>query len=185
MDSTYAGCLSIDENYAGAPARQVLEDVMEYLRQTLEFPFVAVVIRDGNDEPQAVVTHGEEMGQYDLLQKTDSRHASAEWTATTGQPLQWVMEDLLGVVSYRSWAQLADMAVIREEVEEAACRRDGYEVVAETERVTFNRNRCFDGVSACPAWVAELQTEPVYETDAMRAAGERAHRERIGATVDE
>lgn len=186
MKTENRGCLSIDGQFASESAQEALEDAMAFLRDTLESPFVAVVLRSQGGSAQAVVTHGDEIGQFDLVAKASHQYSSESWwSPTTSQPLQWLMEELVDIVGMNPSVEFVDVAVARDELSDADFRRDGEEVLAETEQVKSNRQMAFSGVSSMPNWMWKLKTEPIYDKDEAREAGVEAHREQFAASIPE
>jgi len=186
MKSELRGGLTIKDDYGTDEARAMVEEVLQYLRATTESPFVAISLTiEGQDTPEAYVLHGEEMGEYQYVQRHQQHDMDSYWKAKTEHTLQWFIEELLydlGQTHHTIDVELLDMLVARrqmEELDEEVRYASVNEVFGESEVVDYNRWLAFDGCSPIPAFVYELTTEPVYDRQAAIKRGEEAHAERL------
>jgi hypothetical protein len=187
MKSQLRGGLTIKDDYGTDEARGMVEEVPRYLRATTESPFVAISLTvEGQDTPEAYVLHGEEMGEYQYVQRhrqMDDTH----WSVRTEQTLQWFIEELLydlGQTHHTIEVELLDLLVARRQMEalDEELRNASVEAVfGETDRVDYNRWLAFDGVSPVPPFVYELTTQPVYDREDAIKRGEASHSERLNS----
>lgn len=187
MKSELRGCLTIKDEYGTTEAREMVEEVLRYLRATTESPFIAISLTiEGNDVPEAYVLHGEQMGEHQYVQ----RHRRADdtyWSVRTEQTLQWFVEELLydlGQTHHTVDVELLDVMVARRQMEaldEEIRGSSVKEVFGETDRVDYNRWLAFDGVSPVPAFVHELTTDPVYDRQEAIKRGRESHEERLSS----
>jgi hypothetical protein len=94
MKTEHSGCLSVDDAYTTDPAAEAIDQTIDYLRETLERPFVAVELRTAL-ERSAYVFHDEVLGQYVLVRRVDVHHIEEpHWRVVDGQPLSWLVEQV-------------------------------------------------------------------------------------------
>jgi hypothetical protein len=174
MKSEHSGCLSVDDSYTTDPAGKVIEQTIDYLRETIEHPFVAVELRTGETR-SAYVFHDEVLGQYVLVRHVDVHHIeNSHWRVTDGQPLSWLVEDLIDLVgsSFSVAVELVDKAVMRKRLRDAEFERPRDEALIDGgQREEDNRTGAFDVLGGLPRFVHELTTEPVYTMDATNREG--------------
>jgi hypothetical protein len=174
MKSEHSGCLSVDDAYTTDPAGEAIDQTIDYLLDTIEHPFVAVELRTAS-ERSAYVFHDEVLGQYVLVRRVDGHHIEEpHWRVTDGQPLSWLVEDLVDLVgsSFSVEVELVDKAVTRKRLRDAEFeRRDPEEVLGGGRREENSRTELFESLGSFSGFVYELTTEPVYAVDLENRVG--------------
>lgn len=174
MKSEHSGCLTVSDVHTTDPAGEAIDQTIDYLRDTIEHPFVAVELRTAS-ERSAYVFHDEALGQYVLARRVDVHHIEEpHWRVVDGQPLSWLVEDLVDLVgsSFSVEVELVDKAVMRKRLREAEFeRRDPEEVLGGGRREENSRTETFESLGCFPGFVWELTTEPVYSVDLENRVG--------------
>jgi hypothetical protein len=174
MKVEHSGCLTVDDQATTDAAGDAIDQTMRRLEETLEYPFVAVALSVG-DQPTAYVFHDDVLGQYVLAQRKDVRHVDEPyWTVQDGQPLSWLVEDLIDAVgsSVAVDVELVDKAVMRARLTDATFERPRYRRRLEaTERERENRARALDSMGGVPEFVSELVSERVYSMGELLSQG--------------
>jgi hypothetical protein len=174
MKSEHSGCLTVDDSYTTDPAGEAIDQTIDHLRDTIEHPFVAVELRTGETR-SAYMFHDEMLGQYVLVRRVDVHHIEEpHWRVVDGQPLSWLVEDLVDLVgsSFSVEVELMDKAVMRKRLREAEFeRRDPEEVLGGGRREEHSRTELFESLGSFSGFVYELTTEPVYAVDLENREG--------------
>lgn len=174
MKSEQSGCLIVDDSYTTDPAGEAIDQTIDHLGDTIEHPFVAVELRTGGTR-SAYVFHDEVLGQYVLVRHVDAHHLEeSHWRVTDGQPLSWLVEDLIDLVgsSFSVEVELVDKAVMRKRLRDAEFeRRDPEEVLSGGRREENSRTELFESLGSFSGFVYELTTEPVYTVDLENRQG--------------
>lgn len=187
MKTEQRGALTVKEEYATEEAREMIEEVLAYLRATTEYPFVAIAIsHESDDHESAFVLHGEELGQYEYVERRTGFGGDCYWNCSREDTLQWLVEELIhrfGDAYHELEVELMDIAVARERLEtrgETTLEHKSFEeVFGETDRTEYNRKRCFGSRSTIPRFARDLITEPFYDAVEAIEAAEEAHKEQF------
>ncbi|MFT4920855.1 MAG: hypothetical protein ACI8XM_000046 [Haloarculaceae archaeon] len=174
MKSEHSGCLTVSDAHTTDAAGEAIKTTIDHLRETLERPFVAVELRTGETR-SAYVFHDTILGQYVLVRRVDVHHIDdSYWRVTDGQPLSWLVEDLVEQVgsSFSVDVELVDKAVMRKRLSGVQFERaEGEQALDGGRREENHRTELFESLGSFSGFVYELTTEPVYSVDLENRVG--------------